>query len=108
MVSKAVIVKSIFSIIILAALIHIENFPLITDDKLLIAIFGGLFVGSGIGISIKNGAVLDASEILGIVTNQKFGISIGNFVMFFNTVIFIITSFVVSVEVVMYSILIFM
>jgi uncharacterized membrane-anchored protein YitT (DUF2179 family) len=107
LVSKAVTIKSIFSIIILAVLIHIENFPVITDDKLLIAIFGGLFVGSGIGISIRNGAVYDASEILGIVANQKFGISIGKFVMFFNTILFIITSFVVSVEVAMYSILTF-
>ena len=103
MVSKAVTVKSVFSIIILAILIHLE----ITEDKLLIAIFGGLFVGSGIGISIRNGAVLDASEILGIVANQKFGISIGKFVMFFNTILFIITSIFVSVEVAMYSILTF-
>jgi uncharacterized membrane-anchored protein YitT (DUF2179 family) len=107
LVSKAVTIKSVFSIIILAILIHIEDFPAITEDKLLIAIFGGLFVGSGIGISIRNGAVLDASEILGIVANQKFGISIGKFVMFFNTILFIITSIFVSVEVAMYSILTF-
>lgn len=82
MVSKAVTAMSVLSILILAMLIHIEHFPVITFDKLLIAIFGGLFVGSGIGILIRNGAVLDASEILGIVVNQTFGISIGKFVMF--------------------------
>lgn len=106
-ISKKITLKSIFSILILAILIHIENFPVITEDKLLIAIFGGLFVGSGIGIAIRNGAVLDASEILGIIVNQKLGISIGKFVMFFNTILFVITSIFVSVEVAMYSILTF-
>lgn len=106
-ISKKITIKSVFSIVILAILIHIESFPVITEDKLLIAIFGGLFVGSGIGIAIRNGAVLDASEILGILFNEKFGVSIGKFVMFFNTILFLITSFVVSIEVAMYSILTF-
>jgi uncharacterized membrane-anchored protein YitT (DUF2179 family) len=88
-----------------AIFIHLENFQTITTDKLLISIFGGLLVGSGIGIAIRNGAVLDGSEILGIYLNDKFGISIGKIVLFFNIVLFSITAFVVSVEVALYSIL---
>ena len=60
--SKRILVKSVFSIIGLAMAIHYAEFPTITEDKLLIAIFGGLFVGSGIGLTVKNGAVLDGSD----------------------------------------------
>ena len=54
-------------------MIYYENFTSITDDKLLIAIFGGLFLGAGIGLAIKNGAVLDGSEILGVFIHEKLG-----------------------------------
>ena len=104
-VSKKVLTKSIFSIIGLAFFIHFENFQSITDDKLLIAIFGGLFLGSGIGLAIKNGSVLDGSEILGIYVNEKYGISIGKTILIFNVFLFGVTAFVLSTEVAMYSIL---
>ncbi|MGJ8744586.1 YitT family protein [Polaribacter sp.] len=104
-VSKTIVVKSIISILGVALFIHFENFQTITNDKLLISIFGGLLVGSGIGIAIRNGSVLDGSEILGIYLNDKFGLSIGKIVMIFNIILFSITAFVVSVEVALYSIL---
>ena len=89
-------------------MIYYENFSSITDDKLLIAIFGGLFLGAGIGLAIKNGAVLDGSEILGIFAHERFGFSIGKVILFFNIILFAITALVVSVEVAMYSILTFL
>ncbi|MCI2227963.1 YitT family protein [Polaribacter sp. MSW13] len=104
-VSKRIVVKSIVSILGLALFIHFENIQTITNDKLLISIFGGLLVGSGIGIAIRNGSVLDGSEILGIYLNDKFGISIGKIILVFNIILFSITAFVISVEVALYSIL---
>jgi uncharacterized membrane-anchored protein YitT (DUF2179 family) len=104
-VSKQIVIRSIISILGLAIFIHFENFQTLTSDKLLISIFGGLLVGSGIGIAIRNGSVLDGSEILGIYLNDKFGISIGKVVLCFNIILFSITAFAVSVEVALYSIL---
>ncbi|MFP4845390.1 YitT family protein [Winogradskyella sp. PE311] len=104
-VSKRIVVKSIISIMGLAFFIHFENFATITDDKLLISIFGGLFLGSGIGIAIRNGSVLDGSEILGIYLNDKFGFSIGQVILIFNIILFSITAYLLSVEVALYSIL---
>lgn len=104
-VSKRIVVKSIISIIGLALFIHFENFGTITDDKLLISIFGGLFLGAGIGIAIRNGSVLDGSEILGIYLNDKFGFSIGQIILLFNIILFGITAYLISVEVALYSIL---
>ena len=104
-VSKRIVIKSIISIIGLALFIHFENFDTITEDKLLISIFGGLFLGAGIGIAIRNGSVLDGSEILGIYLNDKFGFSIGQVILLFNIILFSITAYLISVEVALYSIL---
>ncbi|WP_299017639.1 YitT family protein [uncultured Polaribacter sp.] len=104
-VSKRIVVKSIISILGVALFIHFENFQTITNDKLLISIFGGLLVGSGIGIAIRNGSVLDGSEILGIYLNDKFGLSIGKIVLFFNIILFTATAFVETIEIALYSVL---
>lgn len=104
-VSKRIVIKSILSILGLALSIHFENFETITDDKLLISIFGGLFLGAGIGIAIRNGSVLDGSEILGVYLNDRFGLSIGQVILGFNIILFSITAYAISVEVALYSIL---
>ena len=106
--TKRIFIKSILSIIGLAIFIHFENFTSVTDDKLLIAIFGGLFLGAGIGLTIKNGAVLDGSEILGIFINDRLGISIGKVILGFNAILFAITALLLSVEIAMYSVLTFL
>jgi uncharacterized membrane-anchored protein YitT (DUF2179 family) len=103
--SKRILIKSFFSILGLALVIHFVEFNTITEDKLLISIFGGLFVGAGIGLTIKNGSVLDGSEILGVFLNDRFGFSIGQIILYFNIILFSITAFVLSVEIAMYSIL---
>jgi uncharacterized membrane-anchored protein YitT (DUF2179 family) len=104
-VSKRIVIKSIIAIALLALSISLEAFSTITEDKLLIAIFGGIFLGAGIGITIRNGAVLDGSELLGLFVFNKYGISIGKTILVFNVILFMITAYVVSVEVAMYSIL---
>lgn len=107
-VTRRILIKSIISILALSIMIYFENFQSLTEDKLLIAIFGGLFLGAGIGLTIKNGAVLDGSEILGISINNRLGISIGKVILFFNVILFAITAMLLSTEIAMYSILTFL
>lgn len=97
--------RSIVTVILLAILIYVEDFPTITDDKLLIAIFGGLFLGMGIGLAIRGGAVLDGSEILGIYLSRQFRTSVGRIILIFNIILFSITAVVINAEVALYSIL---
>jgi len=104
-IDKKILFKSLISICCLALVIHFENFEPITDDKLIIATFGGLFLGIGIGLAIRNGSVLDGAEILGIYLNHKFGFSIGAILLVFNVVIFGITALLLTPEIAMYSIL---
>ncbi|MEM9548793.1 MAG: YitT family protein [Bacteroidota bacterium] len=104
-VTKRILIKSIISILALALMIHFENFESITDDKLIIASFGGLFLGCGIGLAIRNGSVLDGSELLGLYFNNKYGFSIGSIILAFNIILFGITALVLTPEIAMYSIL---
>jgi len=61
-ISKQFALKSIIAIVLLAISIHFIPFPIITDDKLLIAIFGGFFLGLGIGLAIRGGSVIDGQR----------------------------------------------
>ncbi len=103
--TKRILIKSIVSIAVLALVIHFDNFSSITEDKLIIATFGGLFLGAGIGMAIRAGAVLDGSELLGLYLNERFGFSIGSVILLFNIVLFGITAMLLSTEAAMYSIL---
>lgn len=104
-VSRRIVIKSIIAISLLALSISLESFPTITNDKLLISIFGGMFLGSGIGITIRNGAVLDGSELLGLFLMNKYGLSIGKTIMAFNVILFSVTAYLLSIEIALYSIL---
>ncbi len=92
------------------AFLAIVEFPLqslgpFVTDSLLATVFGGLLLGAGVGLVIRNGGALDGTEILGILLTKKIPYSIGEFVMFFNIFIFGWAGFVLGWEKAMYSIL---
>ncbi len=76
-----------------------------TEEKLLVALFGGFFIGLGIGLAIKGGAVLDGMEVAADYTHKKSGFSTSEIVMLFNTTLFIIAAYFLSIEQAMYSII---
>lgn len=97
--------KSLVAISGLAVALAFIDFPLITSDKLLIAIFGGFFLGAGIGLSIRGGSVLDGTEVLAIYTSKKTTLTVGDIILFFNIVIFSVAAFMLNIETAMYAIL---
>jgi len=105
---KQFALKSILAIVALALSVHFIPYPLITSDKLLIAVFGGFFLGAGIGMSIRGGAVIDGTEVLAIYLSKKTGLSIGDIVLIFNVVIFSFGAYIMSVEVALYAMLTYM
>lgn len=106
--SKKLAIASLVTILLLSITIFFIEFPVITQDKLLIAIFGGVLLGTGIGFAIRGGAVLDGSEVLGIYISRKLRTSVGRIILFFNIILFTITAFVTNIEVALYSILTFL
>ena len=96
------------AIICLALAVYFIQYPIVTNDKLLVAIFGGFFLGMGIGFAIRGGAVLDGTEVLAIYLSRKWGTSIGEIIFAFNVVIFGFAAWYLSIEVAMYSALIYL
>ncbi|HEY9168658.1 MAG TPA: YitT family protein [Lutibacter sp.] len=104
-ISVSFAIKSSLAIFALAILVHIIQLPTITDDKLLIAVFGGFFLGAGIGFSIRGGAVIDGTEVLAISVSRKSSLTVGDFIAMFNVCLFVLAGAIVSVETAMYSML---
>ncbi|WP_075351655.1 YitT family protein [Algoriphagus marinus] len=104
-VSVAFAIKSTLAIFGLALLVHFIEFPTITADKLLIAVFGGFFLGSGIGFAIRGGAVIDGTEVLAISVSRTSSLTVGDFITVFNVFLFIVAAFFVNLETAMYSLL---
>jgi len=98
-------IRSTISILLLSLLVHFVELPSITSDKLLIAIFGGVFLGAGIGFSIRGGSVIDGTEVLAIYVSREGGITVGNFIALFNVALFLVAAFLINVETAMYSML---
>ncbi len=104
-IGKQFVFKSILAIIGLALTVHFLPYPVITSDKLLIAVFGGFFLGVGIGTAIRGGAVIDGTEVLAIFISKKTGVTIGDIILVFNIIIFLFGAYILSVEIALYAIL---
>ncbi len=104
-ISRRFALRSIIAIIMLAISVHFVPFPIITNDKLLIAIFGGFFLGLGIGLSIRGGSVIDGTEVLAIFFSKKTALTIGDIILIFNVLIFGFAAFVFSIEISLYAML---
>jgi uncharacterized membrane-anchored protein YitT (DUF2179 family) len=97
--------KSSAAIIALAFLVHWIELPPVTADKLLIAVFGGFFLGGGIGFSIRGGAVIDGTEVLALTVSRKSSLTVGDFISIFNVILFCIAALIIDIETAMYSML---
>jgi uncharacterized membrane-anchored protein YitT (DUF2179 family) len=104
-ISNGFAIKTSIAILALAGVIYFIDFPVITDDKLLISIFGGFFLGSGIGLAIRGGCVIDGTEILAVYINRKSFLSMGDIILLINVLIFIVAAFILNIETALYSIL---
>ncbi len=98
-------VKSIIAIAFLAIVVHFVDYPIITQDKLLIAVFGGFFLGLGIGMSMRGGSVIDGTEVLAIYLSRKLSITVGDVLLLINIIIFSFGAYILSIETAMYAIL---
>jgi uncharacterized membrane-anchored protein YitT (DUF2179 family) len=79
------------------------TFPDVTKDNLLVAVFGGVFLGAGIGLSIRGGAVIDGTEVLAIFLSRKLGTTIGDIIIIINIIIFSAAAYFLGVEIALYS-----
>lgn len=104
-IGKTFAVQTILAVLVLAAgLLFIDIEP-ITTDRLLIAIFGGLLIGTGVGLVLRSGGVIDGAEVLAVFTKRKTGFSNSEIILLFNALIFAAAAFQFGLETAMYSLI---
>jgi len=87
----------------LAITLAFVSFPVMTKDPVLVAVFGGFFLGGGIGLSIRGAAVLDGTEVLAIHLSRRLGTTIGDIIILINVMIFLAAAYFLSLETALYS-----
>lgn len=104
---KTFIIQSLIAILIMAALMYFVNIPTVTEDKLLIAVFGGFLMGLGIGLIIRGGAVIDGLEIIAHYTTKKVAFTTSEIILAFNSLVILSAAIQFGLETGMYSILVY-
>jgi uncharacterized membrane-anchored protein YitT (DUF2179 family) len=102
-IGKIFAIKTALAIGGLALCVATVDFPNVTNDNILVAIFGGFFLGAGIGLSVRGGAVIDGTEVLAIYLSRKFGTTIGDIIIIINVLIFSAAAYFLSIEIALYS-----
>jgi uncharacterized membrane-anchored protein YitT (DUF2179 family) len=99
-------IRSALAIAGLSLCLAFITFPDMTHDKSLTAVFGGFFIGMGIGLAIRSEAVLDGTEIAALLVSKKMQLfKVSDVILLFNVAIFSLAVFFLGVESALYSIL---
>ncbi len=110
-VGKLFAIKTLLAIITLSAvilLLHSYHPSPVTEDKLLISVFGGILLGAGIGFAMRGGCVLDGTEVLALWLTRKASLQVGEIILILNIVIFGVAAVLNGIETALYSVLVFM
>lgn len=104
-IGKTFAVQTTIAVTLLSIGLLFVSIKPITEDRLLIAIFGGILIGTGMGLVIRGGGVIDGAEVIAVFTRRKTGFSNSEIIMLFNTIIFGIAAFQFGIETTMYCII---
>jgi uncharacterized membrane-anchored protein YitT (DUF2179 family) len=103
---RAFAVRSVLGIAGLAASIALIPYPDVTPDLVLTAVFGGFFIGAGIGLAVRGGAVLDGTEIAALLISKRADLlRVGDVILGFNVLLFLVAMSLLGVDAALYSIL---
>lgn len=104
-IGLAFAVKTSIAIAALSIALIVLPLPAITHDKLLIAFFGGFFLGGGIGLAMRGGCVIDGTEVLALYISRKSSLTVGNIILILNIIIFAFAAYFLNLEISLYAIL---
>lgn len=104
-IGKTFAVQTTVAVLLLSLGLLFVDIPSVTHDKLLIAIFGGVIMGVGVGLVIRGGGVIDGAEVVAVFARRRSAFSSSEIILLFNTVIFAIAAFQLGIETAMYSLI---
>lgn len=105
LINKSFALKSIIGVVILGICLYFIPFPEVSHDKLIVSVFGGFFIGLGVGFGMKTGIALDGIEVLAVYTGKKVGFSMSEIILGINILIFLIAGIFFGLESAFYSML---
>ncbi|MGF1925471.1 MAG: YitT family protein, partial [Bacteroidia bacterium] len=104
-IGRGFAIKTSIAIAALSLALVFLPFAPITHDKLLIAFFGGFFLGGGIGLAMRGGCVIDGTEVLALYISRNSMFTVGNIILSLNIVIFAFAAYFINIETALYAIL---
>ena len=104
-VNKTFAIRTFAAVIGLGLCLLYLPYPQITSDKLLVSIFGGVFMGIGVGLAIRGGCALDGIEVLALYTGKRISFTISEIILGINIIIFLIAAIKLGLPTSLYSIL---
>jgi uncharacterized membrane-anchored protein YitT (DUF2179 family) len=105
-IGRAFALRSAMAIAGLSVALATLHIPDITPDLVLTAVFGGFFIGAGIGLAVRGGAVLDGTEIAALLISKRSHLlKVGDVILLFNVVLFTLAMSLLGIEEALYSIL---
>jgi uncharacterized membrane-anchored protein YitT (DUF2179 family) len=105
LINKTFAYKTGLAVLGLAICLQFIQFPIITSDKLLVSMFGGFFLGVGIGLAMRGGCAIDGLEVLALYTLRRTGFTITELILAMNVVIFLSAAFYLGLETALYAML---
>lgn len=104
-IGKTFALKTAIAITALSLSLVFLPFAPITHEKLLIAFFGGFFLGGGIGLAMRGGCVIDGTEVLALYISRNSQLTVGNIILILNIIIFAFAAYFINIDTALYAIL---
>ncbi len=104
-ISPQFALRTTLCIVGLALCVAFIDYPKVTEDKLLVSVFGGFFLGAGTGLAVRGGAVIDGTEVLAIALSKRSWLTIGDVIMVINVIVFSLAAWLINVETALYAML---
>jgi uncharacterized membrane-anchored protein YitT (DUF2179 family) len=104
-VGKAFALRTLLSVVALALCLLYIPYPKITEDNLIVSIFGGFFLGLGIGLGMRGGCAIDGIEVLALYTLRRSSFTISEIILGLNAIIFLIAALKFGLEIALYAML---
>ena len=103
---KTFLARAVFSMVLFSAFLEVfHDMPAVTDQSLLVVVFGGVLLGVGVGLILRNGGCLDGTEIVGLLLSKKGEFSVGQIVFGINIIIFGTAGILFGLDRALYSLL---
>jgi uncharacterized membrane-anchored protein YitT (DUF2179 family) len=97
-INRRFAIKMLFCIVLLAICLALLHFPVVTKDKLIVAVFGGFFLGLGAGLAMRVDGVFDGIEVLALYTGKRLPFKITEIILAINVVMFLSVAYKFGLE----------